>query len=240
MGCAVSAGRIARNLICIKAELRPGVQASRPRLGGRQAAQQGRRSMSKAAGTTTGCRRCVLRRAAARVIHCGAMHMRWYAIPLLLTASLGLTACAGTRRPALNRCEPGNCPPATEQGFLRFTLGFYPGWAPYAAWGMPVNGYLWRGALDTLGFMPLDSVDPMDGMIITEWVHAARRARRAAEGAGLHPGPCAKPRQSADQRVSPGAAERTLGGCGGQPADGGRVGERGAGPRSAVVGDARG
>ncbi len=97
------------------------------------------------------------------------MRMRCYAIPLLLTAALGLTACSGAGRPALNRCEPGNCPPATDQGFLRFTFGLYPGWAPYGAWGLPVNLYLWRGALDTLRFMPLDSVDPMDGMIITDW-----------------------------------------------------------------------
>lgn len=95
--------------------------------------------------------------------------MRCYAIPLLLTALLGLTACAGARAPVLNRCEPGNCPPATDQGFLRFTFGFYPGWAPYGAWGLPVNGYLWRGALDTLSFMPLASVDAVDGMIITDW-----------------------------------------------------------------------
>ena len=32
-----------------------------------------------------------------------------------------------------------------------------------------VNTYLWRGALDTLSFMPLASADPFGGVIITDW-----------------------------------------------------------------------
>lgn len=32
-----------------------------------------------------------------------------------------------------------------------------------------VNAFLWRGALDTLGFMPLASADPFGGVIITDW-----------------------------------------------------------------------
>ena len=35
--------------------------------------------------------------------------------------------------------------------------------------GISVNAYLWRGALDTLGFMPLNSIDPFGGVIITDW-----------------------------------------------------------------------
>lgn len=35
--------------------------------------------------------------------------------------------------------------------------------------GIGVNAYLWRGALDTLGFMPLTSADPFGGVIITDW-----------------------------------------------------------------------
>ena len=34
---------------------------------------------------------------------------------------------------------------------------------------MPVNAYLWRGALDTINFMPLSSADPVGGTIITDW-----------------------------------------------------------------------
>ena len=32
-----------------------------------------------------------------------------------------------------------------------------------------VNAFLWRGALDTLSFMPLSSADPFGGVIITDW-----------------------------------------------------------------------
>lgn len=35
--------------------------------------------------------------------------------------------------------------------------------------GIGVNAYLWRGALDTLAFMPLSSADPFGGVIITDW-----------------------------------------------------------------------
>lgn len=35
--------------------------------------------------------------------------------------------------------------------------------------GLGVNAYLWRGALDTLSFMPLASADPFGGTIITDW-----------------------------------------------------------------------
>lgn len=34
---------------------------------------------------------------------------------------------------------------------------------------MGVNTYLWRASLETLDFMPLESVDPFGGVIITDW-----------------------------------------------------------------------
>ena len=34
---------------------------------------------------------------------------------------------------------------------------------------MPVNTYLWKGALDTISFMPLNSADPFGGTILTDW-----------------------------------------------------------------------
>lgn len=37
------------------------------------------------------------------------------------------------------------------------------------AQGLGVNAYLWRGALDTLSFMPLAAADPFGGVIITDW-----------------------------------------------------------------------
>jgi hypothetical protein len=35
--------------------------------------------------------------------------------------------------------------------------------------GIGVNAYLWRGALETLNFMPLASADPFGGLIISDW-----------------------------------------------------------------------
>lgn len=33
----------------------------------------------------------------------------------------------------------------------------------------PINGFLWRAALDTISFMPISSVDSFGGIIITDW-----------------------------------------------------------------------
>jgi hypothetical protein len=35
--------------------------------------------------------------------------------------------------------------------------------------GIQVNGYLWGAALDTVSFMPLQTVDPEAGLIVTGW-----------------------------------------------------------------------
>ena len=39
--------------------------------------------------------------------------------------------------------------------------------------GIGVNAFLWRGALDTLSFLPLASADPFGGVIITDWYSPA-------------------------------------------------------------------
>ena len=39
-----------------------------------------------------------------------------------------------------------------------------------------VNSYLWRAALDTMSFMPLQSADPYGGLIITDWYSAPEKA----------------------------------------------------------------
>jgi uncharacterized protein DUF3576 len=83
---------------------------------------------------------------------------------LLIPAStLWLAACGG---------EPAGPPPAPElAGNAPLALGSgtapKPDKAEQAALG--VNAYLWRGALDTLSFMPLASADPFGGVIITDW-----------------------------------------------------------------------
>ena len=35
-----------------------------------------------------------------------------------------------------------------------------------------VNAYLWRAAMDTVGFLPLESADPKAGVIMTKWYSA--------------------------------------------------------------------
>jgi hypothetical protein len=42
--------------------------------------------------------------------------------------------------------------------------------------GIGVNAFLWRGALDTLSFLPLTSADPFGGVIITDWYTPADSA----------------------------------------------------------------
>jgi len=43
-----------------------------------------------------------------------------------------------------------------------------------AAQTIGVNGFLWRAALDTLGFMPLASADPYGGVINYDWYSDAQ------------------------------------------------------------------
>ena len=38
-----------------------------------------------------------------------------------------------------------------------------------ASINMPINIFLWKGALETISFMPLSSADPIGGTIITDW-----------------------------------------------------------------------
>ena len=68
-------------------------------------------------------------------------------LPLTFLAFLGLAACGrGSARKA-----------ALEEG------------GGGGGGGIGVNAYLWRGALETLNFMPLASADPFGGLIITDW-----------------------------------------------------------------------
>ena len=39
----------------------------------------------------------------------------------------------------------------------------------FTSFGMPVNQFLWKASIETINFMPLSSVDPMSGTIITDW-----------------------------------------------------------------------
>ena len=55
-----------------------------------------------------------------------------------------------------------------DQGLV-FGVGKGSGGSKDDGAALGVNAYLWRGALDTLAFMPLSSADPFGGVIITDW-----------------------------------------------------------------------
>ncbi len=61
--------------------------------------------------------------------------------------------------------KPGT--PATDAGLI--TFGNSKQKSDTGGAGIGVNAYLWRGALDTLSFLPLTSADPFGGVIITDW-----------------------------------------------------------------------
>jgi hypothetical protein len=97
-------------------------------------------------------------------------------LPLSLLLPLGLAACGSTRPVAANEYNL----PHSGQGLGNLfgndgiTLGDThrnPSATAGAGEGgsLGVNAYLWRGALDTLAFMPLVSADPFGGVIITDW-----------------------------------------------------------------------
>jgi Domain of unknown function (DUF3576) len=98
----------------------------------------------------------------------------WAAV---LGGSLLLGACGDNAPPAAGTREAMGIPPwqsPPSSGTLITGSGsLFGGGSRSAAngetQGLGVNAYLWRGALDTLSFMPLVSADPFGGVIITDW-----------------------------------------------------------------------
>jgi hypothetical protein len=105
----------------------------------------------------------------------------WWALLGLLC--VGLTACGQTRG---NNQDPNSPDYSGEAGSDLNQMGSLTGGdntftfgvnhqprhgetGGGAGTGLAVNAYLWRGALDTLSFMPLASADPFGGVIITDW-----------------------------------------------------------------------
>lgn len=72
--------------------------------------------------------------------------MRRHAVVLVGLALLAPLAACGKKSP----------PPGSIEAPARVTT-------------IGVNAYLWRAALDTIGFMPLAQVDSNGGVIITDW-----------------------------------------------------------------------
>jgi hypothetical protein len=91
----------------------------------------------------------------------------------LLTAALVLGACAQGRWVGTDEFnDPAGADPvrgslAGEGGLILFGTDRRP--RDEAGGALGVNAFLWRGALDTLAFMPLASADPFGGVIITDW-----------------------------------------------------------------------
>ncbi len=99
---------------------------------------------------------------------------------LLLTGVLALAGCAYSKP---NPSDPGVIPQGPgDNSFSRLggensgiILGATKngnsssGGGGGGGGGIGVNAFLWRGALDTLSFLPLSSADPFGGVIITDW-----------------------------------------------------------------------
>jgi len=106
-----------------------------------------------------------------------SMSHRIATLAVVLTAVLGLTACGPAKVRGVAEDEYQDYrTKGGEQGRLfgdqglAIGIGKGAGTAPAQEGGaLGVNAYLWRGALDTLAFMPLSSADPFGGVIITDW-----------------------------------------------------------------------
>jgi hypothetical protein len=102
-------------------------------------------------------------------------------VATLLVTAIGLSGCSGGVK--TNPTNPGYVGSQGPNGGempggsilgdsnLMFGNGSKGRQGDNAAGGgaLGVNAYLWRGALDTLSFMPLSSADPFGGVIITDW-----------------------------------------------------------------------
>ena len=97
----------------------------------------------------------------------------------LLASAIALTGCGKSR--AVSEDEYNDYRTAgPERGRMGGTEGLVFGvgkggnsGSSEAGAALGVNAYLWRGALDTLSFMPLTSADPFGGVIITDWYQPA-------------------------------------------------------------------
>jgi hypothetical protein len=95
-------------------------------------------------------------------------------VATILLLSLGLAACSGSRYVQEDEYNdyryntPGKGTLFGDNGMVFGVGGKQNGGREEGA-ALGVNAYLWRGALDTLAFMPLASADPFGGVIITDW-----------------------------------------------------------------------
>lgn len=100
-------------------------------------------------------------------------------LAIMLLAAFGLSACGSTpdgvtteaKYPTgLNRSTTNGDIYAKPKSVLGSDgLNLFGGKKSATSDVITVNSYLWRAALDTVNFMPLASVDPFGGVILTDW-----------------------------------------------------------------------
>lgn len=94
-------------------------------------------------------------------------------ILLIAILLLGLPACSGTEIDSENYPKDPEDVRREKRGKLTGEGGFklFGGGGEESSKGatLGINSYLWRATLDTLSFVPLASVDPRGGVIITDW-----------------------------------------------------------------------
>jgi len=103
------------------------------------------------------------------------MNCKLIRLTMFLVAVAPLAACSGLDVKA-NPTSPSYIADretqygslSSDKGLLGDVFGGSKSREPTGA-ALGVNAYLWRGALDTLSFMPLASADPFGGVIITDW-----------------------------------------------------------------------
>lgn len=97
------------------------------------------------------------------------MRLRVRFLGMAATALL-LAACENAQPPVL-KPDPVDSANSTTRGESSILDMFKSSPQDEALKGgaIPVNSFLWRGALDTLEFLPLASTDPFSGVIVTDW-----------------------------------------------------------------------
>lgn len=84
-----------------------------------------------------------------------------------------LSACSSNERQTQTVGSSSKTPGIVQKGAdapIGERKGYVRGEAGSIRTGqVTVNGYLWRAAVDTVAFMPLQTVDSVGGVIITDW-----------------------------------------------------------------------
>lgn len=95
-------------------------------------------------------------------------------VTLLLGAGLAVSGCTPNKEFREDYADPRNYGAGNRGSILGdagplISVGRGRGDGQDQGGALGVNAYLWRGALETLSFMPLVSADPFGGVIITDW-----------------------------------------------------------------------